>query len=384
MVKRWQMVFGVGAGLLVAGYSVTSLMGCSTSAPTSSRPAASQLNEGLNILSATDPSFGVSAAYVKAGRVVYLETRVGQLKPEVYRNDSPDEPAYEMDVRAVDQNNATFFAQRGGDNFAEPSWHADVAQARAVGASQADRTLDWAAAQEGAAAFAKALPASFADHAFHLTSFAMAKNPTTDPGLLAKLAAIQVAFPAPAATDQTAYGSYSSSAWTQVYDEKYSMPLVCVFWTCAASHSATYTYVNPNAGAWSLAYNACNHGNCAGGSKMSADCYSWNGSSNVYTSGISESGESTSALTGANDGTGGCQSPYNWDSGVGSHLCNDDAAYELYQTVHGTTAAAGFAITGQSSHCRGDLCGASPSSYSCGANNDSGDWNTPNCGGNNL
>jgi hypothetical protein len=121
---------------------------------------------------------------------------------------------------------------------------------------------------------------------------------------------------------------------------------------------------------------------------MAADCYSWNASSNIYTAGISETGETSSNTTGANDGTGGCQTAYNWDSGSGSHLCNDDAAYELYQSVHGTTGQSGWAITGQSSHCDGEIngCGSSPSNYACNCAGSacSGDWNTPNCGGAHL
>src|SRR5208283_2184887 len=97
----------------------------------SSRPSASQLKEGLTVLDSRDPTFGVSAAYVKSGRVVYIESRVGNLKPEVYRSEGRNEPDYEMDLRIVDHNNFTVFAQRGGDNFAESSWNADLARSSA-------------------------------------------------------------------------------------------------------------------------------------------------------------------------------------------------------------------------------------------------------------
>jgi len=386
MSRNWQTLLGLAAGVLVAGSSVGALVGCSSNAPTtSSRPTAAQLNEGLNVLAMTDPSFGLSAAYVQSGRVVYIETRVGSLKPEVYRNDSPEAPANEMDIRIVDHNDYTFYAMRGGDNYTDPSWASDITRSYAPTAPDTNRALDLAIAQQAVTALVQVAPASFKDHVYHLNAFLAQVNPMTDPTLVQNQAKLEAKHAA--AAGEKAYSTYSNGGWTEVYAEKWSMPLVELTWFYAASHSATemYAYYSGAPGnTWVAEFGACNHGNCPGGSKMSADCYSWNASSNVYAGGISVTGESQSAITGANDGTGGCQSKYSWDSGVGSHLCNDDAAYELYQTVHGTTAASSFAITGQSSHCRGSLCGASPSSYSCGANNDSGDWNTPNCGGNNL
>lgn len=391
MGKRWQMLIGAGAGLLVAGYSVSSLVGCSNASTTSSRPSASQLGEGLTILDASDPGFGVSAAYVKSGRVVYIESRVGLLKPDVYRSEGRGEPDYEMDLRMIDHNNDTFFVQRGGDNFADKSWSADVVRSSGAIVTNAERQADWSVAQEGAAALVQALPATFKDHVYHLTNFAQQRNPTTDPDMQAKLAAFEKAAPPPASDALTAQsysysnGTYTATSWVQVYVEKYSRGLLYV-----ASHSAADIYSNPNVGSWTLEFMACNHGTCPnGGDGMNADCYSWNGgTSNVYASGTVETGESSGNTTGSNDGTGGCQTAYDWDSGSGSHLCNDDAAYELYQSVHGTTNQSGWAITGQISKCDGDFpaCGQSPSNYgcNCAGSTCSGDWNTPTCGGKNL
>jgi hypothetical protein len=375
---------GLGAGLLVAGFSVASLTGCSNAAPTSSRPTAAELQPGLNILDAKDPAVGLSAAYLENGRVVYLETRVGLLKPEVYRNDRPQEGLNEMDVRFVDQNNVTFYAQRGGDNFADPTWGQDVARSSVASSQQSDRAVDWTMAKEAALAMIAAAPAGFQDHVYQLNTFAAKPNPATDPDLAAKLASFKAAAPAPVAGTQAYSSTLSSSSWVQVYTEKWSRGLLYV-----ASHSATDMYANFGSGSWALEIVACNHGTCpAGGDGMNEDCYSWNAASNIYTSGTSENGETSGSTTGSNDGTGGCQTAYDWDSGSGSHLCNDDAAYELYQSVHGSTNQSGWAITGQSSHCDGDFpaCGQSPSNYACNCAGSacSGDWNTPNCGGKNL
>ncbi|HEY3816986.1 MAG TPA: hypothetical protein VGL81_07445 [Polyangiaceae bacterium] len=386
MGRRWQMLLGLGAGLLVAGYSVASLTGCSNAAPTSSRPAASQLKEGLNVLDASDPSVGLSAAYLKSGRVVYIETRVGLLKPEVYRNEGRGEPDNEMDLRFVDQNNFTFFVQRGGDNFADPTWAQDVLRSEGPVATKADRTLDWTMAIEAATALARAVPATFKDHVYHLTNFAAQPNPATDPALLQKLAAFEAAAPKPAVGTQGYSGTYSSNVWTQTYVAKWSRGLLYV-----ASHSATQMFANPDVGTWLMEISACNHGTCYnGGDGMSDDCYSWNGGAwwGSATTGTSFTGAATGSIDGANDGMGGCQTAYAWYSGSGSHECNDDAAYELYQGKHGPTNQAGWGITNQSSHCDGDFpaCGASPSNFACNCAGSacSGDWNTPNCGGNNL
>src|SRR5438552_12908697 len=76
----------------------------------SARPAVAQLKEGLNIFRA-DPAWGIDGAFLQNGRALYFETRVGPLKPEVYRIESPDEPQYEMDARILDQNGSTFSTQ---------------------------------------------------------------------------------------------------------------------------------------------------------------------------------------------------------------------------------------------------------------------------------
>lgn len=385
--RSWQVLVGVGMGLLVAGYGV-SLVGCSN-APTSGHPPASQLQEGLTILDAHDASWGFNAAYVKNGRAVYIESRVGALKPEVYRDDSPDEPANEMDLRFVDQTNHTFWAQRGGDAWADPTWTSEIVMTKSLDPTitLADRTLDYQVAQEGAKALIAALPATFKDHDYHLSVFASMVPPTQDPQLLAKIQEFNEKAPVP--PQDEAYGYYSSSSWTQLYAAKYSKGAGCVLWTCGGSHSAVAMYANPNVGAWQYVIAACNHGTCPGASNISYDCYSWNGGG-WFQYGVQQNGETQGNVTGSGDGTGGCQTAYNWDSGGYDHLCNDDAAYELWQAKDGSQwtyqgfengDAIGFQYYG-SGWCRGVLCGSSPAHYACDCqtyDGCAGDWNTPNC-----
>lgn len=383
MNTRWTVSFGIGLGLVVAGYSVVSLTGCSNAAPaSSSHPPAAQLKEGLNVLEARDPATGFNAAYVRAGRVVYIESRVGPPKPEIYRKAFPDEPAYEMDMRFVDQTNHTFWAQRGGDSWVDPAWDIQISKELDPSITPADRDLDYTLAQEGAKALVSALPATFQDHNYHLANFVAMTPPTRDPALLAKIQEFDAKSPSP--PQDKAYGYYSSSSWTQLYAAKYSKG---VYWS--GSHSAVAMYANPNVGYWQYVIAACNHGTCPGASNISYDCYSWNGGG-WFQYGVQQNGSTAGGSTGSGDGQGGCQTAYSWNSGGYDHLCNDDAAYELWQAKKGSQwtymgfengDAIGFQYYG-SGFCRGSMCGSSPAYFACDCQTYggcSGDWNTPNC-----
>jgi hypothetical protein len=374
-----QALFGVGVGLLVAGYSV-SLVGCSGSPTSTYHPPASQLKEGVNMLEVRDPHWGTNAAYLENGRVIYVETRVGPMKPEVYRHSWPDDPANEMDMRFVDHNGYTFYVMRGGDKLIDPQWQQEMkstyAQNMAVPASE--RALDWTVAQHAAGAMALALPKGFEDHAFHLGSFAKQLPPPADPFMEAKAARI---LKTPLPNGKLYAADYAgNNVWLET--DKYSAATECFAWVCAASHSATNMwYYN---GGWNLGIVANNHGRSP--SQLGYDCYSNGG----WFSGVVENGSTAGSNTGAGDGQGGCQTAYSWDSGGYDHLCNDDAAYELWQAKSGgqwtwqgfeNGDAIGFQWYG-GSWCDGDACGQSPSYFACDCqsfNGCAGDWNTPAC-----
>jgi hypothetical protein len=378
--RRWQVVVGLGIGLLLSGYTL-SLVGCSDAPTSAYHPPASQLKEGVNVLEAKDPQWGMNAAYVESGRVVYVETRVGPLKPEVYRQSYPDDPPNEMDMRFVDQNGYTFFIMRGGDSLIDPTWSKELKTTMMPGLQvpASERNQDWRVAQHAAKALSVALPSGFADHVFHLSAFAQRTPPPDDPLLQARHAG-SVSAP----TDR-AYGTSSlgNNVWLET--DKYSGSTGCAFWYCAASHSATYMwYSGDDWASYGLAIDANNHGRDP--SQLSYDCYSAGGPSN----GVVINGSTAGGATGSGDGQGGCQTAYNWDSGGYDHLCNDDAAYELWQAKQGgqwtylgfeNGDAIGFQWYG-ASHCDGNDCGQSPSYFACDCqtfNGCSGDWNTPNC-----
>jgi len=362
MTMRWIVLVGA-----------TMWVGCSG---TAQRPSVSELQPGLNMLDVADPMWGTSSAYVKDGRVVYMETRLGLLKPEVYRGDSPDEPAYEMDMRIVDQNGSTFYVQRGGDNYIEPTWGAEFAQSM-KNVNVKERELDWKIALEATADFAKVAPASLRDHSHTMKTFATMRSPVTDTAMRAQMAAR----PAGELTNaETGYGSYSRTGWTQTYIGKYSKGAGCFAWICGGSHTATQLWVNPNVGYWIASVNACNHGTCAGASGMSYDC---NTPAVIHSSSFAYNGSTATGVTGASDGLGGCQTKYNWNSGGTDHLCNDDAVFEMAENAAATgSVASSTYYRAQNGFCRGSACGGgSPAHYACncGVYGCSGDWNTPNC-----
>jgi len=94
------------------------------------------------------------------------------------------------------------------------------------------------------------------------------------------------------------------------------------------------------------------------------------------------SGSTAGGATGSWDGQGGCQSGYSWSSDNNAHLCNDDAAYELWQAKNGSMNTQ---YGGNYNFWWGTSQGASGwgsaftsvGDFSC--DYPSGDWNTPNC-----
>jgi hypothetical protein len=413
MRRTW---IGWGAGLLVAGLATTYLVGCSNASPSSSsRPSSSSLSQGVNLLDSSDPAWGFNVAYLKGTRVVYVESRMGQPKPEVYQRSNPEQPANEMDLRFVDTNNHTFYAQRGGDSWIDPSWASDIkrsADPTTLQPSSDELEQNWAVAHEAGIEIAKVLPATFKDHAYHLGTFGGFLSPANNPTAVVKLG---IARPS---TTEVPYSTFSASSATSLDYNKYAMSL-----DVAGSHSAVATWIAPGEASWSVIINACNHGQCAydsgvtcssgspvlsqsgpGGNGGTYTCpagtsaggsyNNWHdscwGSAHYYSGGASVNGATDGNQTGANDGYGGCQTAYNWDSGSGSHLCNDDATYEMWQVNNGNQNSPTTFKYSTGACCEGDCCGSWCSMPSCPGSKGvtyacncagacSGDWATPNC-----
>jgi hypothetical protein len=294
---------------------------------------------------------------VKEDRVVYLEQRVGALKPELYREISPGEPPNEIDLRWIDGNGATFFVQRGGDTYVDSEWSADINAGFVNPVPAAHRDADFALAKEAASEIAKAMPRDLATLAYHPAVYATRPVPSQDPLLLAKLDEIKAA----GINTEVQYANFDQGGqwWLEgdLYDKSTSWGL--------ARHSGVamwaYSYAS---GSWQLAILACNHGTCPGSMGYSG-CYSTGGIFN----GIAIGGETTGST-----GTvsGGCLTPYSWNSGGYDHLCNDDSAYELWQIKYGSRGGGTLDTHGDGSWVH----------YACTCSNNAGcdnDWSRPYC-----
>jgi hypothetical protein len=330
----------LGGGLL--------LLGCNTAA----RPTAAQLSQGFNLLR-SDPAWGLDAAFVKAGRVVYLETRLGALTPEAFRLDDPTTPLHEVDVRYVDEFGNTFFAQRGGDTFIDPTWPAEIAKvAEAHPVSAEHRAESFQLAKEFAGAMHAALPQSMIEHVTPAVRLGLA-NPNEDAHLQARAAKLR----ATQVPDVT---------YTNWYWHEGDMGRKCVA-LCFGHHGAVTGWnYNYQTSSWDWSMVTCNHGTCS--NNMSFSCYSNSGwTTNTLAS--YWTGETAQCISNVGGGciTGACYSNYNWNPGSGQHNSNDDAAYELWQI--------NYAQRGSRTQDNYDGAGAV---YRC-SGYDPNDFDTPTC-----
>jgi len=352
-------------GWLIIPVGALVLVGCTSDG--SSRPTASQLVEGLNLLDTHDPSFGVSGAYKQAARVIYFESRVGALKPEIYRHEFPNDPPNEQDLRVVDQDGHTFWVQRGGDTFVDPSWDADVKKAISESGKIKPelRAVDFKLMQLASQAASTQLPAIFKNHIAQLKNIAALMPPSEDPAMVAKAQRINAQAAAPtAAPSTTGYGNYNYGAYSYFETDKYDGNIAwgianhtdTAMWDCVAQPGQNCS--------WVLAINACNHGRCYYDSGMGYDCSSsggwfWNATI-------------TGETNGNNSINGGSLSGYNWDTPPG-HECNSDAAYELWQ------AKSGSLNTSQGGQWTFHWNNGNDYWCSTPSGGGSGDWGTPSC-----
>jgi hypothetical protein len=367
------------AGVIAGGGAFA--IGCtqdSTPAPTE-RVAASELKDGITILSA-DAQYGISAAFKQAGRVIYLETRMGDVKPEGYRSNYPDEPMREMDARFVDQVGHTFKLQIGGDGLIDPAWSDDIAKGKLAkdSVTKADRELDFVLARDAANALAKVAGPELRDHVYHLVNMG-----NIVPREQADLVADEASFGAPNAsntptvTDEGSdiVGRDSSCYWNYIEAQAWSK---CVA-LCVGRHSAVRAYNYSNCtGTWDAQVFSCNHGTCANdmGTYNNKTNSGWipnyKDLHNAWNIDTRRDLADKSAQTNQ-----GCYSSYNWSTPSG-HLCNSDTAYEMFQIFDAASYAKGSSSRGDATNFTWRDPGGN--NYNCAATSStdcSGDWSVP-------
>jgi hypothetical protein len=337
--RAWMLALGGMAVVLGAGTA----MGCSSAGPTD-RPPMSSLHEGLNVFESR-ANWGMNAAYVKNGSVVYVQTRIGPLTPEYLRQSDPDTPLHEVDVRFVDVKGNTFAAQRGGDEFIDPTWSPDMSNH--VDVSPADRDAWSLLAREASQVVKATLQPEMAEHVnavFNTGSYV----PSLDPRMQTEAANLR-------AQGVGAYTSYTH------YAKLYYKCLAA----CLGAHSAVEA-IEWNGSTWDWWVNTCNHGSCAQASGMTYQCQSSaGGRSNTEASYFSgENSGSISTVSGA------CSTGYAWFTNGSNHNCNDDSWFEIWQVKNNKTGSRGT----QSGTDNGGY------HYACGGGaDDSGDLNEPEC-----
>ena len=327
---------------------ITLLAGCTDEAQL---PKVNDLQQGVTILDA-DPARGVVAAYREGDDVVYLETRVGALKPSIYRESDPLEPAHEMDMMLVDKNGIPFFVQRGGDTYVDPTWDAKIRLAKGtLAAADEHRDRDFALAKKLGQQFGQIAPKDLTAHTFHIDAMGQRPTPAENPEMIARAEKI-VATPLPQVSDEP---YWSGGGWWYAWPDVHKK---CVA-LCAGTHSAVANWQWRDGGSsWSLVEVYCNHGTCA--TSMGVQCsrdFGWK--YNPAHTGESSGGTGNSGA--------GCTTRYDWWGGSNSHLCNDDTAYEMVQIKEGTVNTS---LGGQSSFRWGD--------FSCYVGK--GKWSSPGCG----
>jgi hypothetical protein len=351
----------LNAPKLCLALGLMGLAGCVSESDTP-LPAVEELPQGITILQ-SDPNQGVLGAYRAGDDAVYFETRIGYLKPEFFREAFPEEPAHEHDMRFVDKNGLTFFLQRGGDQFVDPQWAADMDASFRTHVPDADRARAFELAQAAGIAFPKVAPPELASHTFQLRTHGARLTPAQDPRLLSRAAEI-AAIKRPEVANFQEPTTWSGSGWWYLEGDMYTKS-VAVF----GSHGGVVLWGYDTS--WKLAVVGYNHSDW---SSMSYKCYSvstcragestdacqngwrYNPSFNV------EGNSSTSVVS------GGCSTSYHWDGGWGYHNSNDDTAYELWQAKDGSPNTSRGNSTTFSWQAPNKL-------YQCNGNN--GRWTAP-------
>jgi hypothetical protein len=343
--RSLKVLLGVGSMAAGLGLMGGAVGGCAADTGSPS-PTPSSLKPGLNILS-SDPHVGVSAAYVAKGRVVFLETRVGELKEKLYRDTYPNEPAYVMDARAVDQEGRTFELVIGADGFVDSTWASDIRGAGRIttAAESLQRQDDFALAREASGAFAAVATPELADHVTHLTNLTLVV-PRESESL--KAAALEIEKSPPAERAFASNGCNNNVQAGLVYAKPFAI---------IAQHSSVQGWdYNGCTGTWDSIVNTCNHGTCANDSSMSPQCGGYTYSPWDATSLNDMWSKEENTTTNNRSNTGACWSGYGIDvldvtvygSGDPNHECNDDSALEMQEIkaggyIGGTWSGGGFA-----------------------------------------
>lgn len=283
-------------------------------------PKGDTIAEGLTVLPTTDDTH-LNIAYRRDNITIFLQANLGHVAPAPYQP-AEGPVRHEVDARFVADNGRTFYLQRGGDEWVDPTWGEDFARDQAtpmpsisneklfVMAEEAANLLDTkAVAQLGTkvALHAQQLDALRTFGKVAVSQFALNKEM-----LVAHRAKVgetikEIPYGSGGPED---YGVYLGQNYYYIAVHRKSIYLF-------GEHSATQTNAWSGS-AWYVQVNMCNHGDCAG--SMGRKC-------------LLQYYERT------NGGYGGfelqtCKTGYDAFSGGGGHNCHDDTRLQLSNFHH--------------------------------------------------
>ncbi|MGZ3454351.1 MAG: hypothetical protein ACXVEF_32390 [Polyangiales bacterium] len=276
----------------------------------------------LKVVTADVSQGKLVAEYVKNGRAITFELRLGpkmEVPPDTAEN--PEAPTMEVDARILDAEGRTFVMQVAGDKAMDPSWKSP----QGTGIDELLRTTDFAAAGEAEAAFrALTVPKELAE--LRLAAIDIAKGIARGEDTSGKTTAFPGKPTAPGGdTDPTGglgtkgYVYWSSNSSVNVWDYQiYKKAVVSSF---IAEHSAVRLRGWTTSHSLLITSDTCNHGTCASGSAMTSHCnYSgWLTDDGTHSRWFyPETSSSQDTIT------SGCQTTYGAFFDNGSHVCNDD------------------------------------------------------------
>ena len=315
----------VGLGLLV---SVGIGCGSAGSKTASSRPSIDSLPQGLTIFSSDETA--VNGAFKDGQTGVYFETRRGQPRLDFYKQVSPELGDYEMDARYMDGQGHVILVQRGGDDWIDPSWTNEI---DAQQGSKTPINIDASSlllTQQAATAVASKV--QYTSHVYALTGLSSAA-PAKAASLVSLHSGIAVQATNAQCTFDLSGGTDETCNWTgvgQATEKVHYQCIISIAWMCAGEHSSVEVDGN------GFTLYSCNHGTCAYG--MGGVSCQGSGAGGYFES------EGTTCLTCV---TGGCLTPYDWNSGGGTHNCHDDSTLQGWGVKYGFQPQTGGVCNGQ-------------------------------------
>lgn len=313
------------------------------------------LAQGLTVLEA-DPG-SLSVAFRRDDLVIYAEAVRGGATPEPYASD-PASPRFQMDARFLSDEGATFFSQRGGDEWIDESW-AEDREDQSSGPMQADSNRAWF---ELAGELARALPSALeaevgaegAAGLSHEVRVLVSIGSTAVGVYEEQLAYVQGTHEAGtpridgSSGGDVTYGTNGpeDAWWSTGHSGYYYLALynadLDYAWLCGGYHSGTRLYEWLGS-AWLSIHDNANHGRGPSESGMTQSCFF------QYYEAVSDYHPAWTVTA--------CGTGYDMLSNGGGHNCHDDARIQMNDLIYDN------ALGGSQYWC-GD--GDNSSDYSCG------------------